>query len=164
MLVGAAMSALQRGDRRAAVPRLQALLHSEFLSERGRANLYWLLAEAALGLDDELRRDALGGYLVATSFLPPDDDVRDRRGQARAALLAADVGNAARGRSPDSAIDVVDDREADGVVAALPCGRRGAGRYVERATAPPAPKDGLAMRRLLCTETGDELVLWFRVP
>jgi hypothetical protein len=164
VLVGEAMAALQRGEKRAAVPRLQALLRSEFLSERGRANLYWLLAEAAAGVDDDLRREALGGYLVAASILPADADVLERRHRARAALLVEHVTTDARGRSPEQAIDVDDLREADVVVAALPCGQRGAGRYVARAALPPRSDDGLSMRRLLCTETGDELVLWFRVP
>ncbi len=163
LLVGEAMAALQRGERRAAIPRLQALLRSDFLSERGRANLYWLLADAADGVDEGLRRDALGGYLVAASVLPADPDVRDRIGRARAQLLAEHVSSAALGRSPDRAIDVDDAREVDGVVAALQCGRRG-GRYVDRGGRIAGVDDGLAVRRLLCTETGDELVLWFRVP
>jgi hypothetical protein len=163
LLVGEAMAALQRGEKRAALPRLQALLRSEFLSERGRANLYWLLAEAALGVDDGVHRDALGGYLVAASILPADVDVVDRRKRARAELLVEHVTADALGRSPEQAIDVDNLREADVVVAALPCGQRG-GRYVARATTVPRADDGLAMRRLLCTETGDELVLWFRLP
>jgi hypothetical protein len=164
VLVGEAMASLQRGEKRAAVPRLQALLRSEFLSERGRANLYWLLADAADGVDDDARRDALGGYLVATSWLPDDADVRERRARARATLVAFDVVSASLGRTPEAPIDIGDAREAEVVAATLPCGRRGAGRYVAHASTSPRSADGLAMRRLLCTETGDELVLWFRLP
>jgi hypothetical protein len=162
------MACLQRGDKAGAIPRLQALLGSDYLSERGRANLYWLLADAADGLDDERRRDALGGYLVAASILPVDAELRDRMGRARAWLLADDVHARALGTSPATAIDVDSVREADVVVAALHCGHRG-GRYVVRPAQPRAgavsdPGDSLAARRLLCTETGDELVLWFRLP
>gem|GEM_PF-1425949 len=163
LLVGEAMAALQRGERRAAIPRLQALLGSDLLSERGRANLYWLLADAAVGIDDAVRRDALGGYLVTASVLPPDGEVRDRMGRARSQLLADHVGSAALGRTPEQAIDVDEAGDVDGVVAALQCGRRG-GRYVARAASTAPDERGLSMRRLLCTETGDELVLWFRVP
>lgn len=163
-MIGEAMAALQRGEPRAAIPRLQALLRSDVLSERGRANLYWLLAEAAVGVDASVRRDALGGYLVSSSFLPVDAELRDRMARARAELLVDHVHTAALGRSPDRAIDVDNAREVDVVVAALSCGRRGGGRYVERTAQAPVVDEGLSMRRLLCTETGDELVLWFRVP
>jgi hypothetical protein len=166
LLMGEAMGALQRGQRRPAVVRLQALLRSDFLSDQGRANLYWLLADAADGVDDDVRRDALGGYLVAASALNPEPAVRDRMGRARVQLLAEHVQSNAAGQSPDHALDVDSHREADVVVAALACGHRGQGRYVERngSDGGQVAADGLSMRRLLCTETGDERVLWFRLP
>jgi hypothetical protein len=163
VLVGEAMRLLQRGQPAAALPRLQALLGSDFLSDRGRANLYWLLADAAGGVDDAVHRDALGGYLVAASILAPDAEVRDRMGRARAGLLADKVHAFALGTTPERAIDVDNLGEADVVVAALQCGRRGSGRYVARRATADDGNGGLAVRRLLCTETGDELVLFFRV-
>jgi hypothetical protein len=163
-LVGEALGCLQRGDKQGAVPRLVALLRSDFLSERGRANLYWLLAEAADGVDDERRRDALGGYLVAASVLDTEPEVRERMARARAWLVASDVRMLALGTSPERAIDVASRGEADVVVAALPCGQRG-GRYVDRGGVVDRARDkSLTPRRLLCTETGDELTLWFRLP
>jgi hypothetical protein len=164
VLVGEAMACLQRGEKACALPRIAALLRSDFLSERGRANLYWLLAEAADGVDDGRRRDALGGYLVAASVLPEDAELRDRMARARAWLVASDVRTLKLGTTPEQAIDVGSAREADVVVAALHCGQRG-GRYVERSARSDRGRGAsLAARRLLCTETGDELTLWFRLP
>ncbi len=165
LLITEAIELLQKHDNAAAIPRLQALLRCDFLSERGRANLYWLLAEAARGVDDERRRDALAGYVVAASILPPDLELQDKVGRARAMLLAGKVqAGVGVGASPQRAIVVDSLGEADTLVAHLGCGVRGQAPYVSRRPQPPAQGDeGLAARRLLCTENGDELVLWFRV-
>jgi hypothetical protein len=168
LLIAEAIDLLQKHDNAAAVPRLDALLRCDFLSERGRANLYWLLAEAARGVDDGRRRDALAGYLVAASILPPDLELREKVARARAMLLAGKVQSGEGvGASPERAIVVDSLGEADTLVAHLGCGVRGQAPYISRRVPPLAREDddddGLAARRLLCTENGDELVLWFRV-
>ncbi|MDP2343615.1 MAG: hypothetical protein Q8O67_21830 [Deltaproteobacteria bacterium] len=170
LLIAEAIDLLQKHDNAAAVPRLEALLRCDFLSERGRANLYWLLAEAARGVDDAGRRDALSGYLVAASILPPDLELREKVARARAMLLADKVqAGVGVGASPERAIVVDSLSEADTLVAHLGCGARGQAPYISRRVPSlaredqEADDDGLAARRLLCTENGDELVLWFRV-
>jgi hypothetical protein len=166
LLIAEAVELLQRHDGRAALPRFEALLRCDFLTERGRANLYWLAAEAARGVDDDKRRDALAGYLVAASVVPSDPELRDKVGRARAMLLADKVQSDGLGESPERAIVVDNAGEADSLVAQLGCGARGMSPYVERhglVTAGASDDDGPAPRRLLCTENGDELVLWFRI-
>lgn len=164
-LIAEAVELLQRREGKQALPRFEALLRCDFLTERGRANLYWLSAEAARGVDDGKRRDALAGYLVAASILPPDSELKDKVGRARAMLLADQVQLRGLGDSPERAIVVDSAGDADTLVAQLGCGARGQSPYVVRHGLVTASDDdeGLAARRLLCTENGDELVLWFRV-
>ncbi len=165
VLIADAVEMLQRRDA-GALPRFEALLRCDFLSERGRANLYWLSAEAARGVDDGKRREALAGYLVAASVLPSDVELRDKVGRARAMLLADQVQSRGLGDSPERPIVVDSVSDADILVAQLGCGARGQSPYIVRhglITTAGDDDDGLAARRLLCTENGDELVLWFRV-
>jgi len=164
MLINEASARVDAGDRAGALPLLRAIVRSELLTDHGRASLYWLLAEAAQGVDRDVRKDALGGYVVAASVIDDDDPERHRRmQQARAALLALRVQEQALGTSPHAPIVVSSDSDADSVVAALDCGKAGAGRYVERRL-PQALRGGdPSPRRLLCTENGDELTLWFSV-
>jgi hypothetical protein len=161
-IIGEIGEHLRRDDRAGVIARVVAMLRSDFLTDHGRANLYWLLAEASIGVDDDRRRDALGGYLVAASVIPPDPDVVTRMRQARGALLALKVQQQALGLTPAQAILVPSHTDADLVVAALSCGNDG-GRYVERRLPGTFRSDALEPRRLLCSENGDELTLWFRV-
>lgn len=164
-LVAEAVDLLQRRDP-GALPRFEALLRCDFLTERGRANLYWLAAEAARGVDDERHRDHLAGYLVATSVVPPDLESLEKAKKARALLLVDKVQSSQLGDSPTRAIVVGDSGEADLVVSQLGCGARGESPYIERqglVTTGSAQQDAPAPRRLLCTENGDELVLWFQI-
>jgi hypothetical protein len=163
VLIGEVGERLRRDDRPAAIARLTAVLRSDFLTDHGRAGLYWLLAQASDGVDDDRRRDALGGYLVAASLLPPDPELVSRTRKARGALLAMKVEQQALGRTPTQAILVPTHTDADIVVAALSCGQAGDGRYVERRLPGTFRGEALEPRRLLCSENGDELTLWFRV-
>lgn len=145
-----------------ALPLLLAMRGSDFLTDRGHANLYWMIAESADGLDEAARLDAFGGFVVVSGLLPADFEQLDRRRRARAALLAHRVSNTHLGTSPDMPIVVPTARDVDVVVASLACGRDGDGTYIERRL-PLGLRDDDAPRRLLCTENGDELVLWFEV-
>ncbi|HEY1098250.1 MAG TPA: hypothetical protein VGF99_04955 [Myxococcota bacterium] len=148
-----------------ALPFLLAMRGSDYLTDRGHANLYWMIATAADGLDDDLRLDALGGFVVASSNLPADFEQLDRRRRARATLLAHRVSHSHLGTTPDTPIVVPTQKEADIVVASLNCGRAGDGHYVERRlpSALRGEQEEADPRRLLCTENGDELTLWFAV-
>ncbi len=166
LLIAEAVDLLQRREGAAALKRFEALLRCDFLTERGRANLYWLAAEAARGVDDVKHADALAGYLVAASVVPVDPEIRDKIGRARAMLLADKVQGGSAGRSPDHAIVVDNAGEADSLVAQLGCGARNRSPYIERhglVTVGVSDDDQPSPRRLLCTENGDELVLWFRI-
>lgn len=163
VLIADLSARLDDGDRRGAVPLLGALLRSDLLTDQGRANFYWLLADTAAGIDDDVRQDALGGFIVAASVVPEDAETRRRLRQARGALLAIKIKQQALGASPQQAIVVPSTTDADIVVAALECGKAGDGRYVERRLPGALRGDDPAPRRLLCTENGDVLTLWFRV-
>ena len=162
-LVANLSARLDRGDRRGALPLLGALLHSDLLTDQGRASFYWLRANTAVGIDDSVRQDALAGFMVAASVLPEDEETRRRLRHARASLLAIKIKQQTLGTSPRQAIVVPSATDADIVVAALDCGRDGDGHYIERRLQAPLRGDDATPRRLLCTENGDELTLWFRV-
>ncbi len=163
-MLALATSYLEQDRRREALPLLLALRGADYLTDRGQANLFWLISEAAVGSDEALRLDALGGFVIASGLLPDDPDQRERRRHARAALLAHQVRHAALGQTADNAVVVMSTREADVVVAALGCGTGGDGHYVERRLPGVLRDDELPRaRRLLCTENGDELTLWFRL-
>src|SRR5437016_722683 len=58
---------------------LDAILRSDHLTERGRADVYWLSVEAnRLARDEPALTEALGGFLVASAIVPSDDDMRAR--------------------------------------------------------------------------------------
>jgi hypothetical protein len=165
MLLAEASDALRRGDAGPAIVRIQALLRSDFLSDQGRANLYWLLAEAADNADGfvDVRQDALGGFLVAASVMDRDLDTVQKMRRAHSALMAIRVARRNLGSSPELAIVVASHTDADLVVRALPCGKDGEGRYVERRLPTSLRGNDVEPRRLLCSENGDERTLWFRV-
>lgn len=151
----------QRGDRAGVVVCARALLRTDFLSDNGRANLYWLMAEASRDLDAETHIDALGAFLVAAAGLPKDPALVSRLTQARAALLVAKIQARALGRVPAEPIVVPHHADAARVIAALPCGRSG-GRYVERRLPGAFRTETVEALTLLCSETGEALTLWFR--
>ena len=155
------LSAMHAGKPAHAAMFLDAILRSDHLTDRGRANVYWLASEAhRLAKHDDALLDALGGFLVASAVLPSDDELRVREVEARATLLARKVKDRALfGKSPGAAIPVEDARDPSGIVAELGC--------VEDkvATMPASQLDErrLEQRRMICSESGDSLVLWFDV-
>jgi len=164
MLEGA-LVALDDGDGARAASYLAAILRSDQLTDKGRAYVYWLSAEAFRLLDDEVREaDALQAFLIAQDVVQPDRDLARRAVQARAWLLAKRVqDDPALGKSPAAAIAVNDAREASAVVANLGCGPQGDGRYVEVASFAGASDDHLINRRAACDHDGKVLELWFSV-
>lgn len=156
-----AIAALRANQPQHASTFIDAILRSDHLTERGRANVYWLSAEAhrLAGNDDGLV-EALGGFLVSAAVLEPDEDMRLREVEARAAIVARKVeGDPALGKTPTEAIAVEDAREPSGIVAELGCGAQGDSRYVEEKVS--SHGEVLEERRLICTGTGEQLVLWF---
>ena len=165
-VLGEAMVLMQRGAPARALPRLEAVLHTDYLTDRGRADLYWLVAEASRDVDDARHADALAGYLVASSLLPDDPEVLQRSREAETELLLRRVRERGLGASAQRAIVVDNEHQARRVMEGLHCGVDGDGRYVERRLPPSLQDDsddGEMARRLLCTENGDERVLWFRI-
>lgn len=156
-----AIAALRASQPKHATAFIDAILRSDHLTERGRANVYWLAAEAhRLAGDDDGLVDSLGGFLVSAAVLEPDDDMQLREVEARAAIVARKVKvDSVLGKTPNDAIQVEDVRDASGIVAELGCGARGDSRYVEQKVA--AHGAALEERRLICTGTGEPLVLWF---
>jgi hypothetical protein len=151
----------RRGDRAGVVACARALLRTDFLSDHGRANLYWLMAEASRELDAETHIDALSAFLVAAAALPKDAALVARLTQARAGLSVAKIQARALGRSATEPIVVMSHADAARVIAALPCGKSG-GRYVERRLPGAFRTETLEALTVLCSETGEPLTLWFR--
>lgn len=166
-LIAEAVSRLREPrDAAGALARVEAVLRCDFLTDHGRADLYWLAAEAAGDVDDARRRAHLAGFLVAASVVDHDADVLGRVARARTELLASQVRAGTLGKTPERAINVTTTSEADSLVAQLGCGATGRAAYIERhgMVATHDDNDRLPVpRRLLCTENGDELVLWFRL-
>jgi hypothetical protein len=156
-----AIAALRASQPTHATVFIDAILRSDHLTERGRANVYWLAAEAhRLAGNDAGLVEALGGFLVAAAVLDADDDMRMREVEARAAIVARKVKvDPTLGKTPNEAIPVEDVRDPSGIVAELGCGARGDSRYIEAKVA--SHGDELEERRLICTGTGEQLVLWF---
>jgi hypothetical protein len=153
-----ALAALRADQPQHAALFLDAILGSDHLSDRGRANIYWLAADAHRSAGhDEAYVNALGGFLVAADLLPLDEDLRRREVEARAALLARKLKRDPQlGKSPEDAIRVEDAREAAGVAAELGC--------VEDAVATHGESERrLEERRLKCHGREDHVVLWFDV-
>jgi hypothetical protein len=154
-----AIAALRASQPKHASVFIDAILRSDHLTDRGRANVYWLGAEAhRLAGNERGLVDSLGGFLVAAAVLPHDDDMRVREVEARAALVARRLqADPTLGKSPDEAIPVEDARDAPGIVAELGC--------VEDSK---RAHEALEERRVIC-RSGAPLVLWFdlthtRVP
>lgn len=159
-----ALAALRANQPQHAALFLDAILGSDHLSDRGRANIYWLAADAhRMAGHDDGYVDALGGFLVAADLLPVDEELRRREVEARARLLARKVRrDPLLGKSPHAAIRVEDARDPSGVAAELGC--------VEQAVSTHGLTDAedhqerrLEERRLLCEGEGRPVVLWFDV-
>lgn len=148
-----AIAALRASQPKHASVFIDAILRSDHLTDRGRANVYWLGAEAhRLAGDERGLVDSLGGFLVAAAVLPPEenDDMRVREVEARATLVARRLqADPTLGKTPEAAIPVEDARDAPGIVAELGC--------VEDSK---EAHDALEERRLVC-RSGAPLVLWF---
>ena len=146
-----AIAALRASQPKHASVFIDAILRSDHLTDRGRANVYWLGAEAhRLSGNEQGLVDSLGGFLVAAAVLPPEDDMRVREVEARAALVARRLqSDPALGKTPGDAIPVEDARDAPGIVAELGC--------VEDSK---LAHDALEERRVIC-RSGAPLVLWF---
>lgn len=166
IFLSAGVAALRAGDYEHAALFLDAILGSDHLTDRGRANLYWLLVDAHRGRlttrgathADGALVDALGGFLVAADVLEPDPDLAERQVEARAILTATRLRvDPGLGQSPDEPITVEDTREPASVVAALRCGPR-AERYHERTV---SSVGGLESRELVCAGDGTLRTLWF---
>ncbi|OGQ24489.1 MAG: hypothetical protein A2138_15840 [Deltaproteobacteria bacterium RBG_16_71_12] len=168
MFLSASIAALRAGEGAHAALFLDAILKSDHLTDRGRANLYWLLVDAhrarlaRLGATqaDQALVDALGGFLVAADVLEQDADLAVRQVEARAVLTATRLrSNPDLGQSPDAAIIVEDARDPAGVVAELRCGPRDE-HYYERQV---SSVGGLESRELVCAGDGTLRTLWFDV-
>jgi hypothetical protein len=166
MLLAAAVAALEEDEPRKAARLLDALARSDNLTERGRANVYWLMAEATgQAGDDAALIDALGGFLVAAQVTEGDAIMDDRRAQARAALISAKMRmTPALGTSPALAIPVEDAMVATTVVQRLGCGPRRDMPYVQQRTAETTQAARvLEEHTLTCTDDGRTVTLWFDV-
>lgn len=168
IFLSASIAALRAGEGAHAALFLNAILRSDHLTDRGRANLYWLLVDAhrarlarqgATQADQPLV-DALGGFLVAADVLDPDPDLAPRQSEARAVLTASRLRlYPDLGQSPDEPITVEDTGDPAGVIAELRCGPR-AERYYERQV---SSVGGLESRELVCAGDGTLRTLWFDV-
>jgi hypothetical protein len=169
MLEGA-FDAVTRDDHPLAAGLFRAVLATDFLTDKGRTNIYWMAAESSRRIHDTRgRSDALGGFLIASELVDEDDDLVLRRLIARSVLAAIRVAeDPGFGRSPELAISVEDAREPASIMASLSCGPGGEGRYVDVAIRsverPPSEAERRVVRRTAqCQQTGRTLDLFFDV-
>lgn len=166
-MIATAFSQAAEGRRAEAAGSFAAILASDFLTDRGRANLYWVLAGLYRGLAaPEAEAAALGGFLVTSSLLPTDEELTTRQLVARSIRAALRVQSQPEfGRSPEAPIGVEDAREPSSIVASLACGDAGSGHYIDVAIDAVGPMGGerLLRHRVACDESGDVLDLWFDV-
>src|SRR5262245_42323712 len=70
-MLSASVDALRAGAPDTAAAFLDAIIRSDHLTDRGRTNVYWLLAQASRAAGQEERMiDAFGGFLVASQIVP----------------------------------------------------------------------------------------------
>lgn len=160
-----AFSLIHQGDTPLARAAFASVLASDFLTEKGRANLYWVLAGLCHDQEDRSgEAEALGAFLVASDLLTDREEVQPRRLLARAMLAALRVQNSASlGRSPTTAIVVEDLREPATIIASMTCGDAGESHFLDVAIESTHRKAGprLVHRRARCDADGVELDLWF---
>ncbi len=117
------LGAMGDEDWMAAASNFRAVLRTDFLTDAGRANIYWFTAEAHRRLHDVSgEADALSGFLLAASIL--DDTPRGDRREvaARAALAAFRLSRDPDfGRTKETPIRVMDVREPISILSALGC-------------------------------------------
>lgn len=163
-------TALERGDDAVGLGYLRAVLRSDFLTPRGRAQVYWSAAGAARRIGDrDGERSHLEGFLLVRETLPDDDHARDadlaiQASIARGVLLAHQVEERGLGRAPSSALVVEDEGDTRATIAALSCGEDGrdALAFVDEALVERG-ENILLRRGVVCTSGGDRFHLWFDV-
>jgi len=162
--------ALERGDDASGLGYLRAVLRSDFLTPRGRAQVYWSAAGAARRIGDRSgERSLLEGFLLVRETLSDDERGKDadlavQASIARGVLLAHQVEDRGLGRAPSSALVVEDEDDTRATVAALSCGEGGrdALTFVDEAL---VEREGniLLRRGVVCASGGDRFHLWFDV-
>jgi hypothetical protein len=165
-MLQAAFEAGAREDHQTAVNLFGAVLATDFLTDGGRTNLYWMKAESHRQLGDhDGRMESLGAFLIAAELVPEDDEIMLRRLLARSALAAMRVTvDPGFGRTPEMAISVEDVREPASIMASLSCGPAGRGHYVDVAIRSVERAEArLLQRRAECRPGGVVLELWFDV-
>jgi hypothetical protein len=165
-MLESAFEAISDGDHARAADLFSAVLATDFLTDEGRADLYWMKAEAHRRMDDPAARtDALGSFLLSSELVPPTQDLLTRRLLARSALVAMKVADdPGFGRSPETPITVQDVREPASIMASLSCGPSGRGHYVDiaiRSVKRAGDDSSLVQRRAECHPSGHTLELWF---
>lgn len=163
-LLESAFEAAAEDDNARAAALFHAVLSSDFLTDKGRANIYWVTAGVHRRLgDSEGEADALGAFLLAAGLVGDDPTLETRRLLARSLLAARRVRTHPHiGRSPEAAIPVEDAREPASIIGSLSCGPSGKGRYIDVAIERVESDDGsLVHRRAKCGPTGGTLELWF---
>lgn len=161
-----AFEASADGHHNVAVQLYGAVLATDYLTDKGRANLYWMRAESFGEMrQEDGRRDALAGFLVASDLPPADEDLTARRLLARSALTAMRVEeDPGFGRSPETPISVEDLREPASIISSLSCGESRDAHYVDVAIRSVRREQSrLVHRRAECERDGAVLDLWFDV-
>jgi len=163
-------TALDAGADATALGYLRAVLRSDFLTPRGRAQVYWTAAGAARRIGDRSgERSHLEGFLLVRETLPDrelddDSDLAVQASIARGVLLAHQIESRGLGRAPRSALVVEERDDTRAAIAALGCGNDGASMltFVDEALV-EANGNTLLRRGVSCTSDGDRFNLWFDV-
>jgi hypothetical protein len=146
-----------------AAAAFRAVLATDYLTDRGRMNLYWMTAQSHKELNDRRGEwDALEGFVLAGQAISPDLAGKQRLIWARARLAAMRVQDDTDfGRTPEKAIFVEDINEPAQIMAAMECE---GGKAQFRALAIRSVNAGmeqLVYRRVACQQ--EELDLWFNI-
>lgn len=154
---------LQQQHSKDAAAAFRSVLASDFLTDRGRMNLYWMAAQAHEDFrDSHGEADALEGFLLAAEVLGAEHAGSHRLLWARARLAAMRVQEGGEyGRSPQKAIQVEDLREPAKIMAAMDCAQ-GEGHFRSVAIrSVNAGHNQLIHRTVACEQ--EEMDLWFNV-
>ena len=154
---------LKKGKYKDAAAAFRAVLATDYLTDRGRMNLYWMTAQSHKELNDRRGEwDALESFVLAGQAISPDLVGNQRLLWARSRLAAMRVQDDGDfGRSPEKAIFVEDISEPAQIMAAMECD---GGKAQYRALAirsVNAGMDQLIHRRIACEQ--EELDLWFNI-